>query len=445
MAAARESKSNEGRKNEIISELKKLAVDAAEACDVVQLRDVITRSKSNQQIPFNLDEIRNSRGETLLMCVAGSNASIPEMKVCEAVLFLLEQGVDVFGKSGGGRTALMEAASFGRTKVAKLLVNSLSFEKCVAFITMKDELNADAISYARLRGALAGKNYNHFIDYLNAKLAADPSSHYQMAQQQVPHAAVAVAENKEEESQFEIMLAKAVVLGIKKFPKEMSRKVKANIHFDISGMDEDKESDQRKIAEFKAMVLEAQGIISELTGKQNREAIQLRAEAYELLRMASLKHFKAYRAAFPGQDWRVFALTYLANQWKCLQLLGGCDKDQTKVMVDAALELRNEYPSIHPNAKGILQARFREVAVQYPGSFTNPQFASYANMLGVKNPNQKPRNLRNYGLAIGAGIGFFAAGPATALLYGLWGGAAGAVTQRMQEKCCGTRPKMKLR
>lgn len=165
-------KTKQKKMQEKLEKLKALEASlrrAADYCNLQELKDCIEKA-TKEKIAVNLNTIRNDRGETLLMLASsGHSRDIPEAASSETVKYLLEQKVDVFEKSNDGRTALMEAACYGRTAVAKLLIHSLPIDRRIEFINTKDGGTPgkafDARAYARTN------EKSDFIAFLNDEVS----------------------------------------------------------------------------------------------------------------------------------------------------------------------------------------------------------------------------------------------------------------------------------
>ncbi len=134
-----------------IEKAKQAMLDVVANCDVDG-----TKNALNALEGINFNEIRNTKGETLLMLAASGNRNTPHEQSYEVVKLLLNAGVDPLSTSNDRRTALMDAANFGRTSVVNLLLDSVPPEKRIDYINQSDNVGSTAKSYAGQSG--------HFID-----------------------------------------------------------------------------------------------------------------------------------------------------------------------------------------------------------------------------------------------------------------------------------------
>ncbi len=111
-----------------------------------------------EDINLDLNLVRNSRNETLLMLAASGTRRIHNGQSYETVALLLKNDADPLLTSNDGRTALMEAANFCRASVVKLLIDSVSPDRQVAYINQKDDAGITAKQYAGQLGHFTTKH-----------------------------------------------------------------------------------------------------------------------------------------------------------------------------------------------------------------------------------------------------------------------------------------------
>lgn len=122
------------------------AAECADAKAVQILSEQCRQASYILNLDFNLNPIKNTRGETLLMLAAGGDMRhlAKEESACMTVEFLLNHGADPEAKSNIGRTALMDAAMANRSNVARLLVSRLPLERRVEYVNRADDMGETA-------------------------------------------------------------------------------------------------------------------------------------------------------------------------------------------------------------------------------------------------------------------------------------------------------------
>lgn len=165
-----ENQSNVKVNNIIVKPYRKRLLLAAEKCDLNEIKAIFDEIK-NKKIPIDINSIRNSRGETLLMLASGgireniysskdekangwqtffnkTEESVADEKSYKCVELLLNLGADPLLSSNDGRTALMQAANFGHRSVVSLLINNVAADKREAYIKQPDNVGSTAYTYA---------------------------------------------------------------------------------------------------------------------------------------------------------------------------------------------------------------------------------------------------------------------------------------------------------
>lgn len=130
-------------------------LQAANDCNKSALNDILLKIKNDGIFPVNfvINSARNPGNATpLILAASGESRKIPTRHSLETVTLLLDNGADPFAITLDERTALMEAANFGRLQVINLLIDSIPLDKRAGYISQADDVGYSASFYA---------NYHH--------------------------------------------------------------------------------------------------------------------------------------------------------------------------------------------------------------------------------------------------------------------------------------------
>lgn len=148
-------------KNKLTEQYCQKLLSAAEQCKKQQLENILAEMKKDN-IAIDINTVKNSRGETLLMLAASGtreteypkpkgmpNAKFSaftdtkpvdtDQKADETVALLLNLRADPLIASNDGRTPLMQAANFGHAGVVHQLIAAVPADKQMAYILQVDD------------------------------------------------------------------------------------------------------------------------------------------------------------------------------------------------------------------------------------------------------------------------------------------------------------------
>lgn len=135
--------------SEQVIKIKNDLLSAADQCDLAKVKELLLVVKENK---IDINTIRNSRNETLLMLAASGTRKIPDGQSHETVKLLLAHGADPLAISRDKRTALMEASNFGRLSVVTLLIENVPLSQKLTYINQPDDVGSTARTYAKMHG-----------------------------------------------------------------------------------------------------------------------------------------------------------------------------------------------------------------------------------------------------------------------------------------------------